>query len=258
MSVAVLEHPLSPYAQKVKLALHFKGIAFDVEQPMVGTDVDAFVAASPRGEVPVLRHEGIDLYDSAVIGAYIDETWPDPPLLPSAPIERARIRLIEDAMDTHFEGNTWGLGEVRIFSRAQDDEAERMCAFAAAEIQGWYRWLEARLAGADWFNGAAYGWGDICVVPFVNGAARFDILPEPESRLAGWLARANAREDVQAVTAAAQAAELDPDMMRAAIEGGFKREYRDHRLEWMIRAGGISIVAAGLAADNIRFNGSFA
>ena len=77
------------------------------------------------------------------------------------------------------------------------------------------------------------------------------------SRCSARLARVNAREDVQAVTAAAQAAELDPVMMRAAIEGGFKREYRDHRLEWMIRAGGIDIVAKGLAADNIRFNGSF-
>ena len=57
MTVTVLEHPLSPYAQKVKLALHFKGIPFEVEQPMVGTDIESFTAASPRGEVPVLRHD---------------------------------------------------------------------------------------------------------------------------------------------------------------------------------------------------------
>jgi glutathione S-transferase/RNA polymerase-associated protein len=95
------------------------------------------------------------------------------------------------------------------------------------------------------------------VVPFVNGAGRFDIVPAAGSRLADWLARVNEREDVKAVTAAAQAAELDPTAMQAAIEGGFKREYRDHRLEWMIRAGGMDVVAAGVAADNIRFNGSF-
>ncbi len=257
MSVTVLEHPLSPYAQKVKLALHFKGVEYVVEQPMVGTDIEAFAAASPRGEVPVLRHGDNVIYDSAVIGAYINETWPEPPLLPDSPIERANIRLIEDAMDTHFEGNTWGLGEVLIFGRASGEQAEQMSAYAAEQIQGWYSWLQNRLSSL-WFNGASYGWADMCVVPFVNGAARFDILPPADSPLAAWLDRVNAREDVQAVTAAAQAAELDPDMMRAAIEGGFKREYRDHRLEWMIRAGGIEVVAAGLAADNIRFNGSFA
>ena len=42
-----------------------------------------FARVSPRGEVPVLRHEEISLYDSAVIGAYIDETWAEPPLLPT-------------------------------------------------------------------------------------------------------------------------------------------------------------------------------
>ncbi len=257
MTVKVYEHPLSPYAQKVKLALHYKDIPYEVETPMIGADVDAFMKVSPRGEVPALQHDDIALYDSAVIGAYIDETWPEPPLLPAQPLARAQVRLIEDAMDTHFEGNTWGLGEVRIFARAQGEAAERMCAYAEAQIQGWYSWLEPRISDAGWFNGDAYGWADMCVVPFVNGAGRFDIVPSAGSHLAQWLARVNERDDVIAVTAAAKAAELDPDAMQAAVAAGFKREYRDHRLEWMIRAGGLDIVAAGLAADNIRFNGSF-
>jgi glutathione S-transferase/RNA polymerase-associated protein len=258
MTITVFEHPLSPYAQKVKLALHFKGLDYGVEQPMGGSNVEAFMAASPRGEVPVLQHGAVSLYDSAVIGAYIDETWPEPPLLPEEPFARAQIRLVEDAMDTHFEGNTWGLGEIRIFGRATGADADRLCAFAEAEIRGWYRWLESRLPESGWFNGADYGWGDICVVPFVNGAGRFDILPDSGTRLADWLARANEREDVRAVTSAAEAAELDPEMMRAALDAGFKREYRDHRLEWMIRAGGLDVVAAGIEAGNIRFNGPFA
>jgi len=36
-----------------------------------------------------------------------------------------------------------------------------------------------------------------------------------------------------------------------------KREYRDHRLEWMIRSGGIEVVLDGLAKDNIRFSADF-
>ncbi len=257
MSVTVLEHPLSPYAQKVKLALQFKGIEYAVEQPIGVAAAESFMAASPRAEVPVLRHGDEHLYDSAVIGAYIDETWPEPPLLPLQPRQRAHIRLIEDAMDTHFEGNTWGLGEVRIFGRADGAQADQMCAYAEEQIHAWYRWLEPQLSAAGWFNGSAYGWADICVVPFINGAGRFQIFPATGTPLADWLERVNAREDVRAVTAAAQAAELDPETMRAAIAGGFKREYRDHRLEWMIRAGGLDVVAAGLAADNLRFNGSF-
>ena len=257
MTIKVFEHPLSPYAQKVKLALLFKGIPFDVETPAIGADTAAFAAISPRGEVPVLLHDQNAIYNSAVIGAYIDETWPEPALLPEGPVARAQIRLIEEAMDTHFEGNTWGLSEVRIFGRAQGDKAVQMCAYAEAQIQGWYRWLEPHITTSGWFNGAAYGWADMCVAPFVNGAGRFDIAPPVGSQLENWLQRVNERADVQQVTAAAQAAELDPDVMQAAVAAGFKREYRDHRLEWMVRAGGVDIVAAGLAADNIRFNGSF-
>jgi glutathione S-transferase/RNA polymerase-associated protein len=257
MTVKVFEHPLSPYAQKVKLALHFKGVAYEVETPAIGVDAENFLAISPRGEVPVLVHDDVTLYHSAVIGAYIDETWPEPPLLTGSAVEKARVRLLEEAMDTHFEGNTWGLGEILIFGRASGDEAERMCRFAEEEIRGWYAWLESELSDDDWFSGAEYSWADICVVPFVNGAGRFEIWPEEGTRLAGWLEQVNGREDVHIVTEAAKAAELDPELMQAAIRSGFKREYRDHRLEWMIRAGGLDIVANGIAEDTIRFNGPF-
>ena len=37
-------------------------------------------------------------------------------------------------------------------------------------------------------------------------------------------------------------------------QGLFKREYRDHRLEWMMRSGGVEVVTDGLAKDNIRFS----
>jgi glutathione S-transferase/RNA polymerase-associated protein len=40
-------------------------------------------------------------------------------------------------------------------------------------------------------------------------------------------------------------------------KGYFKREYRDHRLEWMIKSGGLEVVLRGLEAGNIRFTGDF-
>ena len=257
ISLHLFEHPLSPYVQKVKLALHFKDLPFTSAYPMADDSTAEAFAKSPRGEVPLLTHDGTHLYDSRVICAYIDESWPHPPLLPSEPAERARIRLIEDAMDTHFEANTWGLAEVVIFNRATGELANQLIHHGRQQIIGWFGWLEQQLPASGWFNGEAYGWGDISVVPFVHGAARFDLQPSPGSRLAAWLAQVNEIETVRATQAAALAAELDPEVMQAALKSGFKREYRDHRLEWMVRAGGIQVVAEGLAANNIRFNGSF-
>ena len=40
-------------------------------------------------------------------------------------------------------------------------------------------------------------------------------------------------------------------------QGLFKREFRDHRLEWMVKSGGIEVVLQGLTADNIRFSPDF-
>lgn len=261
MSDAVLlyEHPLSPYAQKVKLALREKGIDFDVTMPAFGTEEAAeFSQLNPRGEVPVLVHHQQAIFETPVILAYLEDTWPSPPLLPDTPTQRARVRMIESAMDTHFEANTWGMGEVTVFGRAPGELGESLLAIGKIEIRGWFDWLDGQLGDADWFNGDAFGYGDICVIPHVNGAARFDVHPAANSKLAAWLARANSRETVQLTHQESIAAELDPAIMQAALATGFKREYRDHRLEWMVRGGGLEVVRNGIDVDNIRFNSAFA
>ena len=47
------------------------------------------------------------------------------------------------------------------------------------------------------------------------------------------------------------------DVASLVEQGLFKREYRDHRLEWMIKSGGVDVVLAGLAKGNIRFSPDF-
>jgi glutathione S-transferase len=261
-TVTVYDHPLSPYGQKVKIALMEKGVAFEAPLPSnigSGTTVGDFARVSPRGEVPALVDGDVAVFDSTIILEYIEDRWPEPPLLPSTPAERARVRMLEDALDTHFEAITWGLSEIRNFGRADGELAATLLARGGEQIAAWYRWLEQQLGERPWFNGERFGWGDLAVVPFVNGAVGFGHAPAAGSALAGWLDRCNARESVAACAQAAAAVGFDSAAVslaavRAAMEQGlFKREYRDHRLEWMIKTGGISVVEAGLAKGNIRF-----
>lgn len=260
MTVLVYDHPLSPYGQKVKIALNEKGVAYDVQLPSgigSGTADQRFSSGSPRGEVPLLVHDDAAIFDSSIILAYIEEVWPEPVLLPAEPLDRARVRMLEDALDTHYEAITWGLSEVRNFKRASGDEAARFERAAAAQLERWHGWLAGELAGREWFNGASFGWGDLSVLPFVNGAVAFGYGPRDGSLLA-WLARANARDSVRPVVEAAAAVALDSaavslEAVYEAMEAGlFKRQYRDHRLEWMVRSGGLDVVAAGLEKGNIR------
>ena len=260
MSELVLyEHPLSPYAQKVKLALLTKSIPFSLVNLAMMTDTQRaeFAAWNPRAEVPVLVDDGFAIYDSTIILEYIEDRWPEPPLLPLEPQARARVRIIEEAMDTHFESNTWGLSEVKHFGRASGSLANTLSAFGHNEIRQWFSWLDHQLGNDPYFNGSHVGWGDICVVPFVNGATRFGLYPESETALSAWHTMINEHEHVIACKTEADAWELDPALMQEALAAGFKREYRDHRVEWMIRAGGITVVEAGLQADNLRFNEPF-
>lgn len=257
------EHPLSPYAQKCKIALREKGVDFEARMPTgIGSGADTgddFSRASPRGEVPLLVDDTASIFDSTIILEYIEERWPDPSLLPPHPADRARVRMLEDVMDTQYEPINWGLGEVHFFGRAKGELADEITRRTAEQVAVWHRYLEGQLGDREWFNGAAFGWGDLSVAPYLNGSAGFDLGPKPGTPLAAWLERANARPSVAQAAAEAQAVIAGMTNVAQFVEQGLmKREYRDHRLEWMIRSGGLQVVLDGLEKDNIRFNSEFA
>lgn len=259
MAVTLWDHPLSPYAQKVKIALREKGVAYETAVPGgigVGGAAGDFVAANPRAEVPALIHDGFGIFDSTIILEYIEDAWPEPSLLPASPVDRARVRMIEEVVDTHLEAVNWGLSELRWFRRAEGPLGEELGARAGGQVRGYFAWLERELGDREWFNGDGFGWGDLSVVPYVNGSVGHGIAPEPGSRLAAWLARANDRPSVRETVAEAAAVASTGgmgDVAKLLEQGLFKREYRDHRLEWMVKSGGLEVVSQGMARGNIRF-----
>jgi glutathione S-transferase/RNA polymerase-associated protein len=257
----VYEHPLSPYAQKVKIALREKGVDFEVATPGglgAGGVAGEFLAANPRAEVPVLIDGGTAVFDSTVILEYIEDRWPRPPLLPAGAAERARVRMIEEVMDTHYEAVNWALGEIGWFRRAEGALADTLRANAARQTKGFHAWLERELGQRAWFNGADFGWGDLAVAPFVAASATLGNAPEAGSRLAAWLERVLARPSVATTVGEARAFDRGSvDVAALVAQGLFKREYRDHRLEWMMKSGGVEVVLKGLETDNIRFTGDF-
>lgn len=103
------EHPVSSYAQKVKIALREKGIDFTAEVPsdISSPDPGPLHDTNPRIEVPVLLHNNHTIFDSTVILEYIEDAWPSPPLLPKDPGARAKARMIEDVCDTQYEAVNW-------------------------------------------------------------------------------------------------------------------------------------------------------
>jgi glutathione S-transferase len=250
------EHPFSPYVQKVKIALYEKNVAFEVEVP------DAFSGApteyartNPRLEVPTLVDDGFAIFDSTIILDYIEEKWPAPALLPASPRDRARVRMIEDICDTYYEAINWGLMEVRAWKRVSGESARRIEARAIEQTAGVHGWLERELGAAQYFNGVSFGYGDLSVFPYVRGSVVWGVPPKAGTTLAAWLARVEERPSVRKTIEATQQFAGSMDSLPQILESGaFARQYRDHRLEWMMRSGGVEVVLEGLKKKTIRFS----
>ena len=92
--LTLYEHPLSSYAMKAKIGLVEKGLEFQAIVPegmMTGATGGAFVEASPRAEIPTLIDGEVKVFDSTIILEYLEDKWPNPPLLPPSPAQRARV-----------------------------------------------------------------------------------------------------------------------------------------------------------------------
>ena len=257
--VTLFEHPLSPYAQKVKIALAEKSVAFTPQLPDFFSGGDpTFRAASPRREVPALVDGDATVFDSTIILEYIEDRWPSPPLLPAGAAARARVRQIEEICDTYYEAINWAVYEIRVFERATGALAEQLLGRAAEQIAGVNAFLERQLGERDWFTGERFGWGDLAAAPVVHAAAESGHAPPTGGALAAWLERVRARPTVAPVFDEARHSlggfRMLPDLVRS---GHFVREYRDHRLEWMLRSGGADVVLDGLRRRTIRFSEEF-
>ena len=103
MALRLYDHPLSPYGQKVKIALIEKGVEFEGMLPnAIGSgQVDGeFAAANPRGEVPALLDGDAAIFDSTVILEYIEDKWPKPRAAAGRP-GRSRARTHARRRDGH-------------------------------------------------------------------------------------------------------------------------------------------------------------
>ncbi|KIT15123.1 glutathione S-transferase family protein [Jannaschia aquimarina] len=93
---------LSPFCRKVRLVLAEKKLEVElVDEPYWERDPE-FLRRNAAGKVPVLRTDGLTLSDSTAICEYLEETVPDPALLPKEPAERAEVRRLVGWFDDKF------------------------------------------------------------------------------------------------------------------------------------------------------------
>jgi maleylacetoacetate isomerase len=162
---------------RVRIALNLKGIAYRA----VTTDLAKgdqrsadYRAKNPQGFAPMLEIDGLRLTQSLAICDYLDATVSDPPFAPGGPAARSKVlaMALVIACDIH------PLNNLRILKYLDDP-----LGVAEGARDDWYRkWvgegfdaLEAMAAGAgEYLSGATPGLADICLVPQMYNARRFD------------------------------------------------------------------------------------
>jgi glutathione S-transferase len=94
---------ISNYHNKVRIALLEKGIPFEEDENVKPSQAEEYLAKSPMGKVPYLEVDGTRLRESGVILEYLEDAYPQKPLLPKDPLERARVRELVTFVELHNE-----------------------------------------------------------------------------------------------------------------------------------------------------------
>ena len=151
-----------PFGQKVRIILAEKGLSYElVEVDLTQGEQRRpdFLRLNPFGRVPVLVDEDTVIYDSTIIAEYLEDEYPEPPLLPAvgASALRARARIWEDFADTSFTPQVGQLmGEMQKPEADRDParvqrvqrSVERALDFLNHELQG-QEFLAAQFSVAD-------------------------------------------------------------------------------------------------------------
>jgi glutathione S-transferase len=218
-------------AQKVRIALAEKGLtAKDHLMTLRGDQFDpAYLKLNPSGVVPTLIHDGRPVIESAVILYYIDEVFPEPPLMPQAALERAQVRLYNKLIDEYLHNSCMILTFATAFRPAflkMTPEA-RAAEFAksplkrraeykrsvtahgldsefVAEAVGYHDKLISRMASSlergPYLAGDIFSNADVAVIPYILRLEllRLERLWEQYPAIADWWRRMRERPSVQA------------------------------------------------------------
>ena len=183
--ITLYDAPRCPYCARVRIVLAEKGVEVDVVEVDLSDRPAWIYEKNPTGRVPVVEEdEGRPLPESAVIMEFLEERYPDPPLLPSDPAGRGAVRLRifrdHDLTDPYYA--------VR---RGEDGAAEQLDAALSR--------FDSLLGEQAYLGGADYGLADIALVPwFLRVRDMLDVDLDGFPAVADWLARLQERPAIAA------------------------------------------------------------
>ncbi len=190
----------SPFGWKTRLVLEEKKVPYQMVAPPENKDGDpAFARLNPFRLTPVLvLEDGRTVYESTVVNEYLEEAYPNPPMLPRDPFERARVRMLEDTTDQYFYAALRDLRTSQyeyeppyLIPKKPDQVDHKLLESGRTKVHEHLARLEAELEGRTWFGGEMLSLADAALAPPLTGSLPLlGILPDPRyPNIARWSRR---------------------------------------------------------------------
>jgi glutathione S-transferase len=182
--ITLYDAPRCPFCARVRIVLAEKDVPYETVVIDLQDRPAWLYEKNPVGKVPVLEEGGWVLPESAVIDEFLNERYPEPPLWPDDPGERAAGRLLVFRFDD-FSKPYYAL------RRGEDG--------ARGRFEEELGFLDAIVAGMPWLSGRAFGLADVAFLPWLLRAGeQLDVSYERWPALEEWLARSCERPSVAA------------------------------------------------------------
>ncbi|MGJ5630156.1 glutathione S-transferase family protein [Nostoc sp. CALU 1950] len=186
----------STFSQRTRVVLLEKGIDFTPIEIDLQNKPDGYTQISRYGKVPAIKHGDIEIYESAIINEYLDEVFPEPPLLPRDPAAKAIARIWIDYANTRF------VPAFNKFLRGKDstEQEEGRKDFTEALL-----YIEKEgLGKGDYLLGDQFSLVDISFYPWFERLPLLEhfrkfTLPAETPRLQTWWNLVRDRPSIQAV-----------------------------------------------------------
>lgn len=189
-----------PYAHRSRLALLEKGLEFEHIEIDLKNKSERFLAVSPYGKVPALFHDGKTIYESVIINEYLDEVFPNPPLMPKSYTYRAKARIWTHYCNEYFTPD--------LYAVIRNREPEKHAELVARTVER-LRFVEAeafgKLSGDGpyWF-GSEISLTDLAWYPYFERLPAWThyrglAIPEDCPRLTAWAEAMAARPSVRQI-----------------------------------------------------------
>lgn len=196
---------LSPFAARCRIAIRKKGLPVElVPPPEGGARSDAYRLLNPLAKLPALvLGDGAVIPESEVILEYLEDAFPEPPLRPSLPEARARMRLLARIADLYLVPPMGRLVGQMLTPARDEAVVEAAMKDLATPLDA----LEHFVAPEGWAAGEAFSLADCALPPLL--LALTHVLPSfgrteplgPRPKLAAYWSRAQADPEIAAALA---------------------------------------------------------